>query len=77
MKSSDETKHKRRTPLLLGPDVPFTASEVAASINASTLALIDAGIPLRATVVATSCAVLNMDDALRSRNVDPTRGPYW
>lgn len=74
--SSDEKLPKRRTPLLLGPDEPFMAAEIAASINASTLALINASIPLRATVVAVSLAVLEMDDALRSRNISPTRVPY-
>lgn len=77
--SSSEAKEpeKRRAPLLLGPDMPFEASEIAASINASTLALIDAAIPLRATVIATSCAVLEIDDALRTRNVDPSQKSHW
>ena len=77
--SSSEAKEpeKRRAPLLLGPDMPFEASEIAASINASTLALIDAAIPLRATVIATSCAVLEIDDALRTRDVDPSQKSHW
>lgn len=75
--ASEEEQQKRHAPLLLGPDVPFTFAEIAASINASTLALIDAGIPLRATIVATSCAVVSIDDALRTRDVDPTKGSYW
>ncbi|KAI3623234.1 RRP46 [Malassezia furfur] len=74
--ASEEEQQKRHAPLLLGPDVPFTFAEIAASINASTLALIDAGIPLRATIVATSCAVVSIDDALRTRDVDPTKGSY-
>ncbi|KAJ1836309.1 exosome non-catalytic core subunit rrp46 [Coemansia sp. RSA 2706] len=41
----------------------------AMAINATTLALIDAGIPLRATVAAATCAVLATGDIV----VDPTQ----
>lgn len=58
-----DTVHSRR-PLLLGPDADLHVSEMAASINASTLALLDAAIPMRATVVAASCAVLEPSDAV-------------
>ncbi|WFC96645.1 exosome non-catalytic core subunit rrp46 [Malassezia brasiliensis] len=40
--ASEEEQQKHRAPLLLGPDAPFTFAEIAVSINASTLALIDA-----------------------------------
>ena len=55
----------------MGPDQPFLGSEVAASINASMLALMDANIPIRATVLATACAVLNRTNAPRERVLDP------
>ncbi|WFD44623.1 exosome non-catalytic core subunit rrp46 [Malassezia psittaci] len=70
--STEQSNKSLRTAHLRGPDIPFLASEMATSVNASMLALIDAGIPLRATVTATSCAVLSVDDALRTRNMDPS-----
>lgn len=60
---------KRRAPLVLGPDQPFLTSEIAASINASTLALMDANIPLRATVVASSCAIVPRSELCNERGV--------
>lgn len=47
-----------RQPLLLGPDNPPSVSEQAALINAASLALLDAGIPARASVAACACAIL-------------------
>ena len=66
--TTDEAKY--RTPQLLGPDRPFHASEVATSINASMLALLDANIPIRSTVIATSCAFLDPKDVDDQRNMD-------
>ena len=66
--TTDESKY--RTPQLLGPDRPFHASEVATSINASMLALLDANIPIRSTVIATSCAFLDPKDVDDQRNMD-------
>ena len=67
----DNKETEARMPLLLGPDSPFLASETAASINASTLALLDANIPMRATVVATACAVLRREDVDPERDLEP------
>ena len=53
-------------PLLLGPDTAILVSEVAAAINASTMALLDGGIPMKATVVAASCAVMHPAFARRA-----------
>ncbi|SAM82788.1 related to RRP46-Exosome non-catalytic core component [Ustilago bromivora] len=47
-----------RQPLLLGPDKPPSVSELAALINAASLALLDAGIPARGSVAACACAIL-------------------
>ncbi|CBQ73572.1 conserved hypothetical protein [Sporisorium reilianum SRZ2] len=51
-------RHVPRQPLLLGPDSPPSVSEQAALINAASLALLDAGIPARASVAACACAIL-------------------
>ncbi|WFD35347.1 exosome non-catalytic core subunit rrp46 [Malassezia cuniculi] len=53
-------------PLLLGPDAAPLASEIAASINAASMALLDGGIPMKATVAAVSLAVIDADKARRS-----------
>ena len=63
---SHDEAHRDAQPLLLGPDATFLASEVASFINASSLALLDASIPLRATVAAAACAVLDCTDANRA-----------
>lgn len=70
-KEMSETETKRRAPLVLGPDRPFLVSEIASSINASTLALMDANIPLRATVIASSCAILPKSELCAERVMDP------
>lgn len=44
--------------LHMGPDRSIPATELAASVNAASLALLDAAIPMRATVIAASCAVV-------------------
>ncbi|WFD00560.1 exosome non-catalytic core subunit rrp46 [Malassezia yamatoensis] len=75
--SAEQSNKALRTARLRGPDIPFLASEMATSINASMLALIDAGIPLRATITATSCAVLSVDDALCTRDIDPSQKSIW
>lgn len=51
-------RHAPRQPLLLGPDNPPSVAEQAALINAASLALLDAGIPARASVAACACAIL-------------------
>ena len=51
-------RHVPRQPLLLGPDKPPSVSEQAALVNAASLALLDAGIPARASVAACACAIL-------------------
>lgn len=51
-------RHVARQPLLLGPDTPPAVTEQAALINAASLALLDAGIPARASVAACACAIL-------------------
>lgn len=51
-------RHVARQPLLLGPDTPPSVTEQAALINAASLALLDAGIPARASVAACACAIL-------------------
>lgn len=56
--TGDNHRHVPRQPLLLGPDVPPSATEQAALINAASLALLDAGIPARASVAACACAIL-------------------
>lgn len=66
--ASNESQY--RTPQLLGPDRPFCASEVATSINASMLALLDANVPIRSTVIASSCAFLDPKDVDDQRNMD-------
>lgn len=66
--ASNETEY--RTPQLLGPDRPFHASEVATSINASMLALMDADIPIRSTVIASSCAFLDSKDVDDERSME-------
>lgn len=72
-----QEKAVQRPPLLLGPDQPFLAAEMAAAINASTLALLDANIPMRATVVAVSCAVVHEKDMDQSRApVESNRDSY-
>ncbi|ODQ64669.1 hypothetical protein NADFUDRAFT_83583 [Nadsonia fulvescens var. elongata DSM 6958] len=52
-----------------GEDLQFNILELATCINAATLALIDAGIPLRATVAATAVAITQSGEYI----VDPTR----
>lgn len=42
----------------MGPDNPPSVTEEAALINAASLALLDAGIPARASVAACACAIL-------------------
>ncbi|ANB14174.1 Rrp46p [Sugiyamaella lignohabitans] len=44
-----------------GESSKFVCRELAASINSSNLALVDAGVPLQGLVVATSIAILNDD----------------
>ncbi|PWN46810.1 hypothetical protein IE53DRAFT_372001 [Violaceomyces palustris] len=56
--SKDDQGTPQPPPLLLGPDNPPTPTEKAAAINASSLALLDAGFPARGTVAACACAVL-------------------
>lgn len=51
----------------LGPDRAAEAAEKAGAINAAMMALLDAGIPMRATVAACSCVVLRPKDANRLR----------
>ena len=70
-RETSQSGSKPRAPLVLGPDQPFLTSEIAASINASTLALLDANIPLRATVVASSCAIVPRSELCDERVVDP------
>ncbi|WFD23242.1 exosome non-catalytic core subunit rrp46 [Malassezia equina] len=69
-KETSQSEPKRRAPLVLGPDQPFLSTEVAASINASTLALMDANIPLRATVIASACAIVPRGELSNERAVD-------
>lgn len=56
--TGSKQRHVPRQPLLLGPDNPPSVTEQAALINAASLALLDAGIPARASVAACSCAIL-------------------
>lgn len=51
-------RHVPRQPLLLGPDNPPSVAEQAALVNAASLALLDAGIPARASIAACACAIL-------------------
>ena len=63
-------------PLLLGPDAAPLAAETATSINAAMMALLDAGIPMKATVAAISCAVLEKPSPLRTPAEKSIMGPY-
>lgn len=63
-------------PLLLGPDAAPLAAEVAAGINASMMALLDGGIPMKATVVAVACAVLDAPSPWRTPAEKSTVGAH-
>lgn len=66
-KSSEEAEP--RLAQLLGPDHPYLASEIATSINASMLALMDANIPICSTILACACAILDEKDVCQDRDM--------
>ncbi|PKI85243.1 Rrp46p [Malassezia vespertilionis] len=76
LQEPNSTQQRGAPPLLALPDRPLLVAEIAASINGSTLAILDAALPMRATVTAASCVVLHYDDAKRTRDVTGTQGPF-